>query len=60
MKYKHAAPAAPQLNSPDGWWFRSFHFQVVWLLLHLKLGEHQGDGVTRICQDGPPTLSTAA
>lgn len=49
-----------QLNSPDCWWFRSLYFQIVCLLLHLKFCEHQGDGVPRICQDGPLTLSTAA
>lgn len=50
---------ASQLNSPDGWWLRSFDFQIIRLLLHLKFCEHQGDGVPRVRQDGPLTLPTA-
>lgn len=52
--------SSSQLHSPDGWQFRSFHFQIICLLLHLKFCKHQGDGVPRICQDGPLTLPAAA
>lgn len=62
MKYKHniLSHSSSQLNSPDGWQFRSLYFQIIRLLLHLKFCENQGDGVPRICQDGPLTLPTAA
>lgn len=49
-----------QFNLPDGWWFRSLHFQIIWLFLHLKFSENEGDGVPWICQDGPLTLATRA
>lgn len=52
--------SSSQLNSPDGWQFRSLNFQIIRLLLHLKFSENQGDGVPRICQNGPLTLPTAA
>lgn len=52
--------SSSQLNSPDGWRFRSLNFQIIRLFLHLKFSENQGDGVPWICQDGPLTLPTAA
>lgn len=57
-EYKHILIL--QLDSPDGWWLRSLHFQIIWLFLHLKFGENQGDGVPWICQNGPLTLATAS
>lgn len=55
IKHSHS-----QLDSPDCCRFRSLYFQIIRLLLHLKFSENQGDGVPRICQDGPLTLPTAA
>lgn len=52
--------SSSQLNSPDGWQFRSLDFQIIRLLLHLKFSENQGNGVPWVCQDGPLTLPTAA
>lgn len=49
-----------QFNLPDGWQFRSLHFQIICLFLHLKFSENKGDGVSWICQDGPLTLATHA
>lgn len=49
-----------QVDSPDGRLFRSFDFQIIRLLLHLKFGEDQRDGVSWICQYGPFTLPAAA
>lgn len=57
LLYKHFFP---QVYSPDGWWFRSFYFQIIRLFLHLKLREHQRDSVARIRQYGPLTLPAAA
>lgn len=49
-----------QFNLPDCWRFRSLHFQIIRLFLHLKFSENEGDGVPWICQDGPLTLATRA
>lgn len=47
-------------NSPDRRRLRSFNLQIIGLLLHLELGEDEGDGIAWICQYGPLTLPTAA
>lgn len=53
-------PSSTEVNSPDGWLLGTFYFQIIRLFLHLKFGEHQRDGVARICQYGPLTFPAAA
>lgn len=53
-------PPSSEVNSPDGWLFGAFYFQIIRLLLHLKFCEHQRDGVAWISQYGPLTFPAAA
>lgn len=43
-------------DSPNGWWLRSLHFQVVVLLLRLEVCKDDRDGVSRFGQKDPSTV----
>ena len=53
---QHPAGRPRTPHSPDGGRFGSLHLQVIRLVVHLELGEHQRDGVSRVGEDGPLAL----